>query len=950
MAINERTINGYLLQALLRISPSWKGLVSVESSGVFENSLKQPDLLLTSPGGNPVVVETEFVPARSVDQDAMDRLDMRLANQNRVIDTALAVKLPRSLSEEAEYDHSVYADASYEFALFSKTLAGEVRRWPNQGYSHGNLYDLASSIDNVSVSDRQLEVGANAFESAVRRSASELTQATKVGATGPEIQISRVLKQEAGQQTTFMGMAILTNAIVFQQVMESKHVLVNLPAYPNTNRYRQLLSQWQYILNEINYFPIYSLARDLLDAIGSKYGIKVVETIQPFADELTSLGTTTLYDLSGRMFQTLIADRKFLATYYTLPSSSVLLAELAVRMLSKKWNESSDIPKTMLADLACGTGTLLSAAYRCILRNYQHYGKEDSEIHAHMLENCVIGADIMPAAVHMAASQLISFHTDCKLKRNRVYTMLYGKQDEKLGLDVQVGSLELLDSDTAGSVFGTGSEELQVSLSESIKRELELPDGSLDLVIMNPPFTRPTNHKTTDERVPSFAGLDTPEVEQQLMSKKLKRLRGKLDSPIGHGNAGIASNFCDLAHLKVKPGGIVALILPATVANGSSWNSLRDQLIMHYSSITVITIAKKKTPDRAFSADTGLAECLIIARRQLNDEQTSPKVTLVNLLYRPDNLLEATEIAREILSDETMNFKVLRVGEDEIGHRYVGNLTTSALVGIRSSELTRFLVDIDRTDCLCMRGTSYQLPPMTTLEELGKRSPVHRNIGVTNMSISNHRAPLKVIKSKPKTAQYPMLWNHHHDQERQFVVEPDAYGEVIEGREGRIAGVWETASRLHFSLDFSTNSHAITTCVTDEICLGGSAWPSFQLYEELQLPFLLLWMNSSIGILLRWQIGSKQHVGRSRVTITTIGKTRILDPRLLDNETLSVCQEKYDYFKEKEFLPATSAHQDPIRVELDAFVLGTLCKMPKKAISDFGVIRQAWCNEPIVMG
>ena len=39
------------------------------------------------------------------------------------------------------------------------------------------------------------------------------------------------------------------------------------------------------------------------------------------------------HDLTGRIFQRLIADRKYLATFYTLPASAALLARLAVAKL-----------------------------------------------------------------------------------------------------------------------------------------------------------------------------------------------------------------------------------------------------------------------------------------------------------------------------------------------------------------------------------------------------------------------------------------------------------------------------------------------------------------------------------------------------------------------------------------------------------------------------------------
>ena len=75
--------------------------------------------------------------------------------------------------------------------------------------------------------------------------------------------------------------------------------------------------------------------------------------------------------------------------------------------------------------------------------------------------------------------------------------------------------------------------------------ELDLPvtDESFDLVIMNPPFTRPTNHESTTVPVPSFAGFDTSKAEQKAMSARLKAVSGSCR--FGHGNAGLASNFMD---------------------------------------------------------------------------------------------------------------------------------------------------------------------------------------------------------------------------------------------------------------------------------------------------------------------------------------------------------------------------------------------------------------------
>ena len=95
---------------------------------------------------------------------------------------------------------------------------------------------------------------------------------------------------------------------------------------------------------------------------------------------------TSLHDMSGRMFQRLIADRKFLATFYTLPTSAALLADLAVDRVPCDWSSPRAIRRLRVADLACGTGILLSAAYQAILGRHRRRGKNDVKLHRSMME------------------------------------------------------------------------------------------------------------------------------------------------------------------------------------------------------------------------------------------------------------------------------------------------------------------------------------------------------------------------------------------------------------------------------------------------------------------------------------------------------------------------------------------------------------------------------------
>ena len=82
------------------------------------------------------------------------------------------------------------------------------------------------------------------------------------------------------------------------------------------------------------------------------------------------------HDLCGRMFQRLITDRKFLATFYTLPSSAALLAELAVARLEADWSEPpGNHCAAPSATSPCGTGALLNAAYQAVLSRYRRTGR-----------------------------------------------------------------------------------------------------------------------------------------------------------------------------------------------------------------------------------------------------------------------------------------------------------------------------------------------------------------------------------------------------------------------------------------------------------------------------------------------------------------------------------------------------------------------------------------------
>ena len=115
-------------------------------------------------------------------------------------------------------------------------------------------------------------------------------------------------------------------------------------------------------------------------------------------------------DVLGRLDEE--DDRKLLATFYTLPEAAALLADLAVGRLDLDWSKPEAVTAVRVADLSCGTGTLLEAAYRSMAERYRNAGGDDTDVLLTLRKEGLIGADIMPAATRVAASRLSSIQPE----------------------------------------------------------------------------------------------------------------------------------------------------------------------------------------------------------------------------------------------------------------------------------------------------------------------------------------------------------------------------------------------------------------------------------------------------------------------------------------------------------------------------------------------------------
>ncbi len=951
---SEVALNGHLAEVLRGKHPLWRNHLGVEQTGVFpDNPRLRPDILVQPPNAQPVVVETEYAPAATVEEDARTRLGLVPLNSADPIEQAIAVRIPESLRRSQAGLADRIATADFDYCVFSGDSSSPVR-WPTSGWLTGGIDDIARCIEHAMVSQRLVDESMLVLERGVRVATRAIEDAVDSGFADVEQDMGRVLNQRPGEQTNRMAMTIVANALTFHSTIAGTHDIpsvAQLRADTAVSLQLAMLDTWRRILDDINYWPIFKVASDLLAPIRAPTANRILDALVSAADRLADLGVTTRHDLSGRMFQNLIVDRKFLATFYTLPTSAALLAELAVGRMPANWSDLAAYPDLRIADLSCGTGTLLSAAYHAVLSRYRQAGGDDSDVHRAMIERAVVAADIMPAAAHLCASQLSSVHPTVAFDNTRVYTMPYGVgTGERRHSGAAVGSLDLIPAEQVLSLFATGQRQARGARGDVEIRDIELPHESVDLVIMNPPFTRPTNHEITDVPVPSFAGFRTTDDEQRAMSTRLERIRQALDSPAGHGNAGLASNFIDLAHAKVRPGGTVAFVLPVAAIQGASWVPARQVLTEHYSSITVVTIASVGSTERAFSADTGMAEALIVATRRTGDEDVNAAALFVNLHRRPSRLLEAAELARLVggLPSRSTSGHI-RAGGQELGSYIRAPLDNGGCASLRESGLADLMLALSDGELRMPRYRARHAIPIVPLGQLGQRGLLDRDIGNRNDSQPPYRGPFR-IRPLQGVASYPILWGHDADRERCILVQPDSEGEVRPGCEDRAVDAWQTATRLHFNRDFRLNSQSLAACLTPELSLGGRAWPNFRPERIEWQNVLVLWANCTLGLVSFWWAGSRQQQGRSVLTISALPDLMVIDPRIFPADKLRQAEDMLGRFLNVPLLPANESYRDAARRSLDRAVLVDLLELPEDVLLPIDNLRRQWCAEPSVHG
>ena len=818
---------------------------------------------------------------------------------------------------------------------------------------------MADLVRLVSVPQSAVDDAANFLQEGIDHGAEILDEEVDKLRPGIAREIAGLLGMDNVAQTRRMACAIIANAMVFHERIAGMHDNIRPLRFvcgPGVaNPQEQTLNAWADIL-KINYWPIFAIAKDILEQLPPDTARRLLDTLRETTGKVNGTGVNNAHDLTGRVFQRLISDRKYLATFYTLPPSAALLARLAVVKLDGvDWSDAEAIGRLRIGDFACGTGALLSAVYEHIAARHEQAGGDAAAIHPVMMEEVLYGCDVMPSAIHITGSTLSGIQPETGFGQSRLYTMPYGRQDDG---SVKIGSLELLQSSSVMTLFNTSDPAMRTgSVGEETAAQVnaEIPDGSFDLVIMNPPFT--TNTSNEGSRLgqfnATFAAFETSKVDQREMGKKLASVTQDTSY---HGNAGIASAFVALGNRKLKMGGVLALVLPLTAAVGLSWRNTRELLAKDFSEINVLSIAATKG-DMSFSSDTGMAECLIIARKTgMKESNQRQRITFTSLGHRMPNFASASAVAQTLAKAEwirpieagPIGGTRLFVGADQVGEMLSADCVDLGeqwgSVRLSDSSVAQSAYSLSQGKLWLPGFPTARMINISPLNTLGRIGLVHHDI---NGPVP--RGPFNKLPPSP-TATYPCLWNHDAKRETKIVCDPDSQLEVRQGMDLKAATVWATSSRGHINRDFTFGSQALAIAFTDRESMGGRVWPNV-IFEDSRFDHAIaVWGNSTLGLIGYWWHSSRQQSSKAGITVRAAETLPILDFRTLSDEQLATAEHIFDEVRELDLMPAFLADADPNRALLDRRVVCDLLGFDEDIYRGVRRLSAKWCAEPSVHG
>lgn len=741
----------------------------------------------------------------------------------------------------------------------------------------------------------------------------------------------------------------IVNAMIFQQVLSEydKRVPPLRNVIADVSPVERLASVWEMILTDIDYIPIFRLARDLVVELSGTPGVNdALQTLARAAQRVTARRAALRHDLMGRIFHKLLTDAKYFGAFYTTVPAAALLLKLTLdpSVVPIDWSNVEGVRSLRIGDLASGTGTLLKAALQTVVDNNVRASAEQGrapalkEIHKVLLEEVLYGLDVVPFAIHLAATALALHEPEVPFGTMNLFTVPLEAPSNR---SVRLGSIELFHSrripiqaDLLGAVTPAAT---RVTGAGDRPEVVEVP--KLDLCVMNPPFTRSVGGNLL------FGNL--PETMRKVMQRDLRKMVKSyhIEASI---TAGLGSVFTALGHRLLRPEGQLALVLPRAVLAGVAWAPTRGLLARHYH-VRAIVVSHEPNGWN-FSENTELSECLIVAKRLRDGEEPGP-TKVVNLWRRPKNSIEALAMAQQVIKARGASLEGDGSDDLTLGSKKFGEVVLIEPARIRAGRLNEgsafAQTDLSRVIRFLSQGRVWTPgrgcigeAPMTPLSEVAEIGPDRRDV---------HDG----FRLSGSETSYAAFWGHDADSVTRIAQHPNKHlAALTRPRHSRphrdAALLWSRAGRLFVTERLWLITLRLVSVLLPNKALSNTWWPLVMKrggaetrLEDEQI--LALWLNSSLGILTIMGARVDTRGPWIQMKKPLLERLPVLDPSSLERRQRTALTKLYHSLANHDFLRLPQVSRDQARARLDEGIMAAL------GLSDnLASVREMLSREPIL--
>ena len=561
------------------------------------------------------------------------------------VDITKAKKMAKAMINKGEGGHVIDTEKKKPRRTKKETL----ERSALLMLKHTGLKDrgnaiIANLLTKSGLSRDRVQRDANLLEITIKEAAHHLREDNLRPALDKHFQLDNLKDESLERQAdgcTIAALMMLNAAMLHQRIANGHWLsgISDLESVKNAvNVVKRVIQEWNKIMRH-DFIPVLEPAVNAIEAVdkntGKLAGLEralrhIAAEAQHLAETYADLGA----DHAGPLFNRVMGNQASDGAFFTRPVAASIAARLTLDACGEQnWANPATWRAHKTVDLACGSGTLLTAILTDIKRRARAQGAGEEQIaklQKLAVEETIKGLDINPVSLQLAAAQLTAGNREVRYKKMGLHLIPYGPQPEH-PTQMPVGTLELLEQtaivpvDELGLVYVPKSSQAVWKNQDNPELE-DAVDAAKDarIVIMNPPFTNRTKmgekfHKETQRELRKRTDL-----LEQILVQNDKDMEQFVDK-----NA-LEPLFTALAdRCLTDAASVMTMINPTVALSAPSSLEKRRTLAQRFHIHTVLTCHQPGNVN--LSQNTAINESIVILRRYPSGDDSKPPTRFINL-------------------------------------------------------------------------------------------------------------------------------------------------------------------------------------------------------------------------------------------------------------------------------------------------------------------------------